>query len=636
MGQDANAAAGNPGFLDSLTWDAAGAIRLASLAARDGRFAALVSGVVRGDLGAGPALERQVRRASRPPLTLFPASASLSRPPALWLLGELEDGQRVFLALAPAGTAPLAGPAAPLVTASLDGARLHVFPCDLPHLRRVLSDVAPGFAPVPPDRPGLGLGCRMGVLDLPVTLEAIQRFGLCASAIQSSVYRELAPLTDLLSFPAPSIELPGVGLVPLGHTGSSITGQFVAMMTERIARGDATPIAADADHLPLRGRSREARRLAGRLVRESADRTLFTLDPHFCLYGGGAPPARGLSEALTRRCSVGERRELLARYAEKRFRLPDGTGGPDHQVAFGRAEAEDSILRFADPLELIAETCDEIRAARAGGPFAIEVSVDEVPGLTEPHHFYYLAAELRRRNIPVFSLAPGLGFSKLDVDVRDPQGAFQARVRILEAIARRFGMVMGIHSGDGKSVRTRRVLAAATRGNFWYKVSPDRQRTFFRALALCPEGSEGRQLFQDVYRGSLARALELAVGAAGQTAAVAQETLGLVVKGGGLARELAGELEGLLHRRGAKRKACVAFAARLAGASARQAPGSLDDHLIHDYAFAMVGERDRRGRFLHRGRFFSLPPDALRIYQRLDAAYLRDLVRSLGLDKTTA
>jgi len=632
MEHELDVAAWNPGFLDTLTWDPPAARRLASLAARDGRFAALAGEVARRQHRAEPALQRLVRRASRPPLQLFPASVRLSRPPSLWLLGELEDRQRVFVALTPEGEPPLAGPSAPLFAGPLDGqVRLHVFPCDLPHLRRVLADVAPAFAPVPPHRPGLGIGCRMGVLDLPVALDAIRRYDLSASAIQSSVYRELAPLADLQQFPAPQIDLPGVGLVPLGHTGSSITGQFVAMLAERIALGDLAPVAADADHLPLRGRSREARRLAARLVREAADRTLFTLDPHFCLYGSGTPPAGSLDAALARRCSPGERKDLLARYGGKRFRIPEGAGGRDHEITFGRGQAEDSILRFADPLEAIQEACEEVRLVRAGRPFAVEVSVDEVPGLTEPHHFYYLASELHRRKLPVFSLAPGLGFSKLDVDVRDPQGAFQARVRVLEAIARKFGMVMGVHSGDGKSPRTRRVLATATRGNFWYKISPDRQRNFFRALALCPEGSEGRQLFRDVYRGSLSRTLLLAVGAAGQTAAVARETLDLVLRGGGLARELAGELEELLRRRGAKRKACAAFIARLAAASPRQVPGSLDDHLIHDYAFALVGERDRRGRFLHRGRFYALPEEALRIYRRLDAAYLRDLVRSLGL-----
>jgi hypothetical protein len=438
---------------------------------------------------------------------------------------------------------------------------------------------------------------------------------------------------DLQTFPAPQIDLPGVGLVPLGHTGSSITGQFVAMMAERIALGDATPMAADADHLPLHGRGREARRLAARLVREAADRTLFTLDPHFCLYGGAGDPgtAEARAAALEGRLSPGERKDVLARYAEKRFRVPGGRDRSDPVITFGRAEAEDCALRFADSLDAIEEACAEIRTARGDRPFAIEVSVDEVPGLTEPHHFYYLGAELSRRKIPVFSLAPGLGFSKLDVDVRDPQGAFEARVRILEAVARHFGMVLGVHSGDGKSLRTRRVLARATRGNCWYKVSPDRQRNFFQALALCPEGSEGRRLFQGVYRTSLVRVVGLALFAGGQTAAVARDTLERVLAGRGLARELAGELRAVLAAPGRK-TAHRGFAAKLEGASTRQAPGSVDDNILHDYAFAMVGERDRQGRFLHRGRFYSVPAEALRIYRRLDAAYLRNLVRSLGMD----
>jgi hypothetical protein len=77
---------------------------------------------------------------------------------------------------------------------------------------------------------------------------------------------------------------------------------------------------------------------------------------------------------------------------------------------------------------------------------------------------------------------------------------------------------MGIHSGDGKSVPTRRILAKATGGNFWYKISPDRQRNFFRSLGLSAPGSEGRQLFQEVYRSALARVIGLAASGSNETA----------------------------------------------------------------------------------------------------------------------
>jgi len=243
-----------------------------------------------------------------------------------------------------------------------------------------------------------------------------------------------------------------------------------------------------------------------------------------------------------------------------------------------------------------------------------------------------LCAELARRDIRAFSLAPGLGFSKLDVDVKDPEGAFATRVRILAGISKHFGAVMGIHSGDGKSVPTRRILAKATGGNFWYKISPDRQRNFFRSLGLSPAESEGRRLFQEVYRSALSRVVCLAGSHAEETARVARQTLEVVAKGKGLSRETAREIAGLLRAPQAPRSSgWQGLAKRVAAASARRIPGDPEDRIVHDYAFATVSERDARGRFRMRGRFFTLPEEALAIYHRLDAAYLGNLVRSLRL-----
>jgi hypothetical protein len=652
MPDHAAAPACNPGFLDTLTWDAPRAARLGRRAVRDGRFAPLAAAVTAGYPDTAQALDRLIRRASQPPLTLIPASACAHPRSGLWLVGILEDGQRVFVSVAGGTSAPPRGFGAPLCAgeANVAGRRVAVrlFTVDLTRLRAFLADVAPAYAPAVPARPGLGIGCRMGVLDVPVALRAVTRFGLCASVIQSSVYRELAPLGDLTKLPLPQIDLPGVGLVPLGHTGMSITGQFVAMTLERIALGDPAPIAVDADHLPLRAASGAGQRLARRLIREAQDRSLFTLDPHFCFYGGDPTLMSAMAEgrvadveaAFRARFSPGARRDLLARYAGKRFQVPDPMGRTSPVIDMSAPELADCALRFQEPLDAIQDACAEIRRVKAGRPFAIEVSVDEVPGMSEPHHFYYLCAELQRRNIPSFSLAPGLGFSKLDVDVRDPRGAFATRVRILAGIARHFGAVMGIHSGDGKSVRTRQILAKATGGHFWYKISPDRQRNFFRSLGLCPPGSEGRDLFHEVYRTALCRLIRLAAGAADvgrgrgsdQTTQVARQTLAAVTNGRGLSREISREVLRLLGQaRIVSPVAWEALARKIAKATARQVPGNPGDQIVHDYAFATVSERDARGRFRLRGRFFTLPEEALAVYHRLDAAYLGNLVRSLHL-----
>ena len=646
MKLDTTSPACNPGVLDTMTWDEPRAARLGGQAIRDGRFAQLAAAVATGYPDSSRALDRLVRAASRPPLTLVPASACAHPRYGLFLIGVLADGQRVFVVVTGAAGAPPRGFGKPLATVGHDVAgrcgTVCLYPVDLLRLRAFLHDIAPAYAPSVPDRPGLGIGCRMGVLDVPVALKAVKQYGLCASVIQSSVYRELAPLTDLMKLPLPQIDLPGVGLVPLGHTGMSITGQFVAMTLARIMLGDPTPIAVDADHLPLRAASGAGQKLARRLIREAADRSLFTLDPHFCFYGGDPTLMAAIGEgrvadvdaAFRARFSAGARKDLAARYVGKRFRIPDPAGRKDHAIVMSASELADCALRFQEPLDAIEDACVEIRRVKGGTPFAIEVSVDEVPGMSEPHHFYYLCAELARRNIRAFSLAPGLGFSKLDVDVKDPEGAFATRVRILAGISKHFGAVMGIHSGDGKSVPTRRILAKATGGNFWYKISPDRQRNFFRSLGLSEPGSEGRQLFQEVYRSALARVIGLAASGSHETARVARQTLSVVATGRGISRGAAREITGLLQASRVPRTAAwQALAKRTAAASARQVPGDPEDHIVHDYAFATVSERDARGRFRLRGRFFALSDEALAIYHRLDAAYLTGLTKSLGLGR---
>jgi hypothetical protein len=107
-----------------------------------------------------------------------------------------------------------------------------------------------------------------------------------------------------------------------------------------------------------------------------------------------------------------------------------------------------------------------------------------------------------------------------------------------------------------------------------------------------------------------------------------------VAKGHGVSRDAARQIGGLLRAPKALRaSAWQALAKTVASAMARQVPGDPEDHIVHDYAFATVGDRDARGRFRLRGRFFRLPDEALGIYRRLDKAYLADLVRSLNLGR---
>jgi hypothetical protein len=139
MRLDATSPACNPGVLDTMTWDEPRAARLGGQAIRDGRFAQLAAAAATGYPDSARALDRLVRGASRPPLTLVPASACAHPRYGLFLIGVLADGQRVFVVVTGAAGAPPRGFGKPLATVGHDVAgrcgTVCLYPVDL--LRRI-------------------------------------------------------------------------------------------------------------------------------------------------------------------------------------------------------------------------------------------------------------------------------------------------------------------------------------------------------------------------------------------------------------------------------------------------------------------------------------------------------------------
>ena len=146
---------------------------------------------------------------------------------------------------------------------------------------RVFFCEHPEHKPTIPEGQGLGLGGRMGSVAAVSAMQAIGKLGITASAIQSSVYRELRP--DFVGDKEIFVEYAGIGDVSLGHTGMSIYGQFLQAVQERIRRNITVPYVADADHIPLYGDSDEDLCRLTKLIEEARDRTFFTIDSHFCV-----------------------------------------------------------------------------------------------------------------------------------------------------------------------------------------------------------------------------------------------------------------------------------------------------------------------------------------------------------------
>ena len=304
----------------------------------------------------------------------------------------------------------------------------------------------PEHRPTVPTGPGVGLGGRMGGISSTSAMLAIEQLGIQASAIQASVFRELSP--DFTGPETVYVDYKGLGKVPVGHTGMTIRGQFLESVGERIQKNITGPYCADADHIPLNGDSDKALDRFRKFVLEARDRTFFTIDPHQCIDQTQTIPA-------------------------KKFKL------------------------VLPAMENAAAVISDIKRQ---APYVIELSIDECPGITTVEELEYLLMNLSNKDIPLFSIAPAIGFDKKDQDSPQLRENLRALLSSFDPIVRNYEVVLGIHSGDGKSDETQRIIGAATDGKVWYKVSPDRQRLFFKLLEQATGGSSERLLFEEMFQ----------------------------------------------------------------------------------------------------------------------------------------
>ena len=109
-------------------------------------------------------------------------------------------------------------------------------------------------------------------------------------------------------------------------------------------------------------------------------------------------------------------------------------------VKYGRA-----IAHSADMAAAIAQAC-------AGRGYEIEVSVDETDSVTSPLDHLFCGLELKRRRVPVVSLAPRfIGEFEKGIDYRGDLKQFEAQLKEHVAVAKFCGPYkISIHSGSDK------------------------------------------------------------------------------------------------------------------------------------------------------------------------------------------
>jgi len=504
----------NPAVLDTLTWDvpsALGAVLSAGSAFWESAAGALLSGA------AAPRSET---------VTLFGSSVARAGT-ALYALTELSDGQHVIVRFGP--PAPGEGFEGLIGEADAGGrGRAAVYCADSGTLHAVYAAAAPARLPSALGAvPRLGIGTRMSRLCFPGIWAAVRRGGFAANAIQNS-RRELNLLGNVLGAePSRPLYYPGFGFVEEGHTGSTFEGLWVCGVAESLKYGNGAAYGADADHIMVK-RGAGGMEAARRVVEAARFYSFYTIDVSDLLDYGA-------------------------------LRTPAGPAG-----------------KYGSALEAVEELSRHIAAVRGGEPFDLELSVDEHPPgipasdcITGDGELRFLLSEAVRRGIPLTHVAPNVGVEKL-LDYRLPDGleGLAGRVRRQAAVARGFGVILDIHSGDDLSPATRRALGAASAGRLHFKVSPALQVLLGETVRECEPGFFG-EWWADALRTAedgAARGSQLAA-------------------------------------------SCLASQGALRTPDPRSA-------LFQAYCFAAVGRRDEGGAYRLRERFYSLSPECRGLYDR--------------------
>ena len=230
--------------------------------------------------------------------------------------------------------------------------------------------------------------------------------------------------------------------------------------------------------------------------------------------------------------------------------------------------------KYWPALEAVGELYNHIKSLKDGVAFDLELSIDENPpdvdackSVTTEEELLFLVLEMQRRQILLTHIAPNFGIVK-GQDYRGPDGlvGLEQRIRKLHRIAAEHGVILDFHSGDDLESITRKVIGRATNGQNHFKISPALQIIF--AEALSDFDPEQFRFWWD-------------------------DTLDY-----------------------ARREAAAGYE------SVRDAEPSPRHIVFRRYCFASIGRRDACGQFIHREKFYTLPADFYREYERRVEHYL--------------
>ena len=213
-----------------------------------------------------------------------------------------------------------------------------------------------------------------------------------------------------------------------------------AAQTALATAGYRQPWGADADHHKT---PEDVAKSA------AAGFTFFTIDPSVFVNNDADRLTETELEAAIVRLETdgvltkGWSREYLGRRFEVATRLT---------LQFTAECLDRAAVKYARAIAHSAGMSQAIAKACAGRPYDVEVSIDETETVTSPLDHLFCGLELKRRGVPVTSLAPRfIGEFEKGLDYRGDLAAFEAQLREHVAVAKFCGPYkISIHSGSDK------------------------------------------------------------------------------------------------------------------------------------------------------------------------------------------
>jgi hypothetical protein len=358
-------------------------------------------------------------------------------------------------------------------------------------------------------------GIRIPEILLPGILNCFKNCNV-AGGMGLSFGRETAPEKIINS-------MPGEYPISQGHTGTSIR-KYLTLAREYSEEREV-PIELEADHLMVGGSAAKAiKKIAGvreniipseneikksiNYNKEEIDEgistgavNVFTTDASD-LFVQEVDMLNDQNIEKLFQEEVEDGKEIIKSYSSQKFDFQQ-VDGKRFSVSFRQEEIKKIYLKYRKALEVTFELYNYIRK-KLKKPFGFEISLDETPGYTSVREMLIYLNEWQKLGGVADWVAPNVGFKKRKNFTGDRK-ELKCRVSALDAIARKFGMLLSIHSGSGRNPWVGKgkdvypSLLEGTGGQLKYKISGVYIELLFEIMASYPQNSYPRKLYEEIF-----------------------------------------------------------------------------------------------------------------------------------------